>query len=295
MTGSFRIGSVAGIDLRIHYTWLFALVLVAWSLADGFFPASFPSFDPITDWLLGIVSALLLFASVLIHELSHSVMAMKRGLAVHSITLFIFGGVSAIAGEPRAAKDEFAISVVGPLTSLALSACFWGLGLALGTSDTPAAAVTLYLAFINLALGIFNLVPGFPLDGGRVLRSVLWGATHNFRRATQIATYVGQAFGFLLIGWGLLRLLSGDFLGGMWTAFLGWFLNSAAEATRHTELMTPRSLTSVPAETTLSSALRDLADQDIYEIWVTEDGRVVGLLTRPRNGAFHGHRAPSRG
>src|SRR6266851_4520454 len=294
MTGSFRIGSVAGIDLRIHYTWLFALVLVAWSLADGFFPASFPSFDPITDWLLGIVSALLLFASVLIHELSHSVMAMKRGLAVHSITLFIFGGVSAIAGEPCAAKDEFAISVVGPLTSLALSACFWGLGLALGTSDTPAAAVTLYLAFINLALGIFNLVPGFPLDGGRVLRSVLWGATHNFRRATQIATYVGQAFGFLLIGWGLLRLLSGDFLGGMWTAFLGWFLNSAAEATRHTELMTPRSLTSVPAETTLRSALRDLADQDIYEIWVTEDGRVVGLLTRPRNGAFHGHRAPSR-
>ena len=294
MTGSFRIGSVAGIDLRIHYTWLFALVLVSWSLADGFFPAAFPSFDPITDWLLGIVSALLLFASVLIHELSHSVMAMKRGLAVHSITLFIFGGVSAIAGEPRAAKDEFAISVVGPLTSLALSACFWGLGLALGTSDTPAAAVTLYLAFINLALGIFNLVPGFPLDGGRVLRSVLWGATHNFRRATKIATYVGQAFGFLLIGWGLLRLLSGDFLGGMWTAFLGWFLNSAAEATRHTELMTPRSLTSVPAETTLSSALRDLADQDIYEIWVTEDGRVVGLLTRPRHGAYHGHRAPSR-
>jgi Zn-dependent protease len=294
MTGSFRIGSVAGIDLRIHYTWLFALVLVAWSLADGFFPASFPSFDPITDWLLGIVSALLLFASVLIHELSHSVMAMKRGLAVHSITLFIFGGVSTIAGEPRAAKDEFAISVVGPLTSLALSACFWGLGLALGTSDTPAAAVTLYLGFINLALGIFNLVPGFPLDGGRVLRSVLWGATHNFRRATQIATYVGQTFGFLLIGWGLFQLLSGDFLGGMWTAFLGWCLNNAAEATRHTELMTPRSLTSVPAETTLSSALRELADQDIYEIWVTEDGRVVGLLTRPRNGAYHGHRAPSR-
>jgi hypothetical protein len=180
------------------------------------------------------------------------------------------------------------------LTSLALSACFWGLGLALGTSDTPAGAVTLYLAFINLALGIFNLVPGFPLDGGRVLRSVLWGATHNFRRATQIATYVGQTFGFLLIGWGLFQLLSGDFLGGMWTAFLGWFLNNAAEATRHTELMTPRSLTSVPAETTLSSALRDLADQDIYEIWVTEDGRVVGLLTRPRNGAYHGHRAPSR-
>src|SRR5258708_28168534 len=107
MTGSFRIGRVAGIDLRIHCTWLFALVLVAWSLADGFFPASFPSFDPITDWLLGIVSALLLFASVLIHELSHSVMAMKRLLEVHSITLFLFGGVSPIPRDPRPANDEF--------------------------------------------------------------------------------------------------------------------------------------------------------------------------------------------
>jgi Zn-dependent protease len=221
-------------------------------------------------------------------------MAQRRGLPVHSITLFIFGGISAIAGEPRKAKDEFAISVVGPLTSLALSACFWALSLVLGETATPASAVTIYLAFINLALGLFNLVPGFPLDGGRVLRSVLWGATHNFRRATQIATIVGQIFGILLIGWGLFQLLSGEFLGGMWTAFLGWFLNSAAEATRHAELATPPSPNSVPAQATLSSALQTLADQDIYEIWVTEDGRVVGLLTRPRDGAYHGHRAPSR-
>src|SRR4030088_2343426 len=162
MTGSFKIGRVAGIDLRIHYTWLFALVLVTWSLADGFYPTAFPGFDPITDWLLGIVSALLLFTSVLVHELSHSVMAQRRGLEVHSITLFIFGGISAIAGEPRKAKDEFAISVVGPLTSLALSACFWALSLVLGDTATPASAVTIYLAFINLALGLFNLVPGFP-------------------------------------------------------------------------------------------------------------------------------------
>jgi Zn-dependent protease len=293
MTGSFRIGRLAGIEIDVHYTWLFALLLIAWSLAEGFFPASFPTFDAITDWVLGFVSALLLFASVLVHELSHSAVAMQRGLAVRGITLFIFGGISEIAGEPRAARDEFAISVVGPLTSFALAGCFWLLGQALGTAATPVLAVTHYLAFVNLLLGVFNLVPGFPLDGGRVLRSVVWGATHDFRQATKVATVVGQLFGFLLIGWGMIQLLSGDFLGGVWTAFLGWFLNSAAESTRQAELATPRPLTSVPAELTLSNALQALADQDIYEIWVTEDGQVVGLLKRAGNGRYSGHRAAS--
>ena len=276
MTGSFKIARVVGIEIEVHYTWLFALALITWSLAQGFFPTAFPTFDPITDWVLGFVSALLLFASVLIHELSHSFVAMKRGMVVSGITLFIFGGVSRIAGEPRGPKDEFAMSVAGPLTSFALAGCFWLLGQVLGPAETPGAAVTWYLAFVNLALGVFNLVPGFPLDGGRALRSLVWGATHNFRRATQVATVVGQVFGFLLIGWGMVQLLAGDFLGGVWTAFLGWFLNSAAEATRHAELAAVRPLTSVPAGTTLSSALKALADQDIYEVWVTEDGRVVG-------------------
>jgi Zn-dependent protease len=293
MTGSFRIGRVAGVAIQVHYTWVFALVFVSWSLAEGFYPTFFPTFDPITDWVLSFVSALLLFASVLTHELSHSVVAMRRGLPVHDITLFIFGGVSEIVGEPRAPKDEFAIAAAGPLTSLALAVCFWGLGQALGTDATPAAAVTQYLAFVNLGVGIFNLVPGFPLDGGRVLRSLVWGATHNFRRATQVATVVGQIFGFLLIGWGGVQLLSGDFLAGTWTAFLGWFLNSAAEATRHAELISPRQLTSVSAETSLSNALQALADDGIYEIWVTEDGRVIGLLKRTGNGVHHGQRARS--
>jgi Zn-dependent protease len=205
MTGSFKIARVVGIEIEVHYTWLFALALITWSLAQGFFPTAFPTFDPITDWVLGFVSALLLFASVLIHELSHSFVAMKRGLVVSGITLFIFGGVSRIAGEPRGPKDEFAMSVAGPLTSFALAGCFWLLGQVLGPAETPGAAVTWYLAFVNLALGVFNLVPGFPLDGGRVLRSIVWGATHNFRRATQVATVVGQIFGFLLIGWGMVR------------------------------------------------------------------------------------------
>lgn len=294
MTGSFKIGRLLGIDVEAHYTWLFALVLITWSLAQGFFPTAYPAFDPITDWVLGFVSALLLFVSVLIHELSHSVVAMKRGFVVSGITLFIFGGVSKVTGEPRAPKDEFAVSAIGPLTSLVLAACFWLLGRVLGQAETPGAAVTRYLAFVNVALGVFNLVPGFPLDGGRVLRSLVWGATHNFRRATQVATIVGQVFGFLLIAWGMVQLLAGDLLGGIWTVFLGWFLNGAAETTRHVELATVQPVASVSAETTLSSALHALADQNVYEIWVTENGRVVGLLKRAADGAHDGYRATAK-
>jgi Zn-dependent protease len=201
MSGSFNIGRIRGIAIKLHYTWLFALVFVGWSLAEGYYPSNFPQFDPVTDWVLGMISALLLFASVLIHELSHSVVAMARGLRVYGITLFIFGGVSEIAGEPREPKDEFAISLAGPLMSLGLAVSFWIILGMIGPAPSPANALTAYLAFVNLALAVFNLVPGFPLDGGRVLRSVLWAITHSLRRATSVASFVGRACGFILIGW----------------------------------------------------------------------------------------------
>jgi Zn-dependent protease len=280
VTGSFKVARIGGIDVEVHYTWLFALVLIAWSLGIGYFPSAFPSFDPVTDWLLGLVSALLLFVSVLIHELSHSLVAIRRGLRVRGITLFILGGVSNISGEPRAPADEFAIALVGPLTSLLLAAEFWGLHQGLGPAETPASAVSQYLAFVNLLLGVFNLLPGFPLDGGRVLRSIVWGITRNFPRATQVATFIGQGFGWLLIGWGVVQLLAGDFLSGMWTAFLGWFLNNAAEATRHAEVAAPQPVQSIAADTNLSEAPRALADQDVQKVWVVEDGRVIGILSR---------------
>jgi hypothetical protein len=201
-------------------------------------------------------------------------------------------------GEPSSPKAEFAMSVVGPLTSLALAACFWGLRRLLGPGETPGTAVTLYLAFVNLLLGVFNLVPGFPLDGGRVLRSIIWGTTRDFRRATQVATFVGQGFGFLLIGWGMVQLLAGDYLHGMWTIFLGWFLNISAEAARHAETMGYRApLGSIRAGTNLSDALHTLASQGIDEVWVLdEDGHVVGLLRRASDGARarDQYRAPSR-
>jgi Zn-dependent protease/CBS domain-containing protein len=233
MPSSFKIARVAGVDIGLHYTWIFAFVLIAWSLAVGFFPSMFAGFDATTDWVLGILATLGLFVSVLLHELSHALVARARGMTVSSITLFIFGGVSNLHTEPQHPADEFLVSVVGPISSLVLGGVFWVLQQPLALSNGPMAALLSYLAFVNLILGAFNLVPGFPLDGGRVLRSVVWLFSGSQLRATQVASYGGQAISFLLIFWGLARLFSGDVLGGLWTAFIGWFLNNAAEATRH--------------------------------------------------------------
>jgi Zn-dependent protease len=201
MRSSVHIGRIAGIDVGIHYTWFFAFALITWSLAAGFFPSVVPGLPDATYWVLGAAAALGLFVSVLAHELSHSLMARARGLRVHSITLFIFGGVSTIAGEAEASMDEFLIAVVGPLSSFVLAGVFWAAGQATALEATPLGAFISYLASVNLILGLFNLVPGFPLDGGRVLRSIVWAASGSMRRATQVASYVGQGFGFLLVVW----------------------------------------------------------------------------------------------
>lgn len=240
MESSIRLGRIAGIPIGIHYTWLFAFALVAWSLAAGFFPLNYPGWAPLTYWITGVVAALGLFACVLLHELSHSLVALARGHGVHSITLFIFGGVSNIAQESEEPADEFLISVVGPLTSFVLAAVFWGLVQLVPAGHSPLGALLAYLAVINLLLGAFNLLPGFPLDGGRVLRSIVWALTGSLRRATEVASYVGQGFGFLLIFWGVWQLLSGNFLGGLWIAFIGWFLNGAAETIRQQQVLRER-------------------------------------------------------
>ncbi|HVL54305.1 MAG TPA: site-2 protease family protein, partial [Vitreimonas sp.] len=197
MTSSFRVFSVAGIDIRVHPSWLVIFLLVTWSLASAYFPMTLPNEPATTHWLLGAVASLLLFASVLIHELAHSLVARARGLEVHSITLFLFGGVSNLASESRQPGIEFLVAIVGPLSSFALG----GLALVAASLSPPgsaAQAVLGYLGIINLLLGGFNLIPGFPLDGGRVLRSIVWRATGSLRRATEIAGSVGifVAYGF---------------------------------------------------------------------------------------------------
>jgi Zn-dependent protease/CBS domain-containing protein len=268
MQGSFKLGTLAGIDIRLHYTWLLAFFLIAWSLALGYFPMSGLSAGSVTYWVLGVVAALLLFASVLVHELGHSLVARSRGLRVDNITLFIFGGVSSITREPATARDEFLISAVGPLISLVLAGLFWSIGLLL-PPDSAASAVAGYVAYANLLLGLFNFVPGFPLDGGRVLRSIVWGATGNMLRATQVASYVGQAVAFVLIGWGVLQALGGDVFGGLWTGFIGWFLNSGAEASRQ-QATVETTFARVPVTSVMDSSPEHLSPELTVSDFVLE-------------------------
>jgi Zn-dependent protease len=293
MPGAYSIGKVAGIEISIHYTWLFAVALIAWSLAAGYYPADIPGLGVFTYWVIGVVSAVLLFASVLAHELMHSLVARTRGIRVDSITLFIFGGISNLASEPTAPGDEFFISVVGPISSFVLAAIFGMVAVALPQPGV-AGAVAGYLAVVNLLLGIFNLIPGFPLDGGRVFRSLVWGVTGSLRRATLVASYSGQGFGWLLILGGLLRLLGGDIFGGLWIAFIGWFLNSAAESVRQDQSL-DESLRGVavsklmdvsPGEATtnmsvqdfvfqeadLAAAIRVMGQKGLHQLPVVEDG-----------------------
>jgi Zn-dependent protease/CBS domain-containing protein len=291
MQGSFKLGSIAGIDIRVHYTWLFAFFLIAWSLALGYFPTSNRDLGPATSWVLGAVAALLLFGSVLVHELAHSLVATARGLRVESITLFIFGGVSSIATEATSATDEFLVAVVGPLTSLALAGIFWAIGQVTGPASA-AGAVAGYLAQANLLLGLFNIVPGFPLDGGRVFRSIVWAITGDMARATRIASYVGQAVAFVLIGWGVVNVLSGRLFDGLWIAFIGWFLNNGAEGSRQQVALHGAldgvSVTSVmdasPEVASLQLNLRDFMLEHALKrgkraLPVVDNGRLVGIVS----------------
>jgi Zn-dependent protease/CBS domain-containing protein len=246
MKSSWRLFRIAGIDIGVHYTWLFIFILISWSLAVGLFPQQLPGWSTATYWVMGITTALALFISVLLHELAHSLVAQSRGMKVSSITLFIFGGVSNLEDEPAKPRIEFTMAIVGPLTSLVLGGIFWGLAMILsGTSvsfidlingakfSSPLASVIGYLGWINISLAVFNMIPGFPLDGGRVLRSILWGSSGNLVKATNTAAMVGRLFGWAFIIFGVFWIFRmGDWLGGIWIAFIGWFLNSAADASR---------------------------------------------------------------
>lgn len=231
MRSTFRLGRLFGIDVGIHYTWLLIFALASWSLSVGYFPAAYPGWSNSVYWLTGVVAALLLFASVLVHELAHSLVARAKGLEVASITLFLFGGVASLRREPRQPTSEVLIAVVGPLSTLALAAAFWVLGAPLSAISPVLGAISGYLASINLMLALFNLMPGFPLDGGRVVRGLAWAASGNYLWATRVAATIGQVVGYGFIAAGLLTgFAGGDWLGGIWIAFIGWFMLNAAES-----------------------------------------------------------------
>jgi Zn-dependent protease/CBS domain-containing protein len=225
------IGKVFGIPLRLHYSWFIIFVLITWALASSYFPATHPTWSLTTKVAAGIITSLLFFGSVLAHELMHSIIAQRQGLPVRSITLFIFGGVSQIASEPKQPRDELRMAIAGPLTSLAIGGIFWGIWYWLrGGSGAGefVSAIAYWLGLINVFLAVFNLIPGFPLDGGRVLRSILWGRSHNLIAATKTASNVGRAAGFTFIFIGIFLIFRGSWFNGLWLAFIGWFLENAA-------------------------------------------------------------------
>lgn len=231
MDGSLRLGRILGIPILIHYTWLIVFGLVAWSLASGYFPMADGGLSLAARILLGGAAALLFFAALLLHELAHSWVGQREGLKIRSITLFIFGGVAQMGGEPRSAGAEFRMAIAGPAASLAIALLFWGaLAAGRGIVSRPLLLLWQYLALANLVVAAFNLIPAFPLDGGRVLRAALWYFTRSRMRATRIASTVGQGFAYLLMGFGVLRIVGGNTVGGLWTLFIGWFLLQGAQA-----------------------------------------------------------------
>ena len=278
-TSGFRIGSVLGIPIYLHASWLLIFALITYSLAMQFTQLH-PQWSVTQHWTVGLATSLLFFASILFHELSHSVVAMHYKIRVVSITLFIFGGVARIGREPSKAVQEFNIAIAGPLSSLALAAFFFGLTLFSPYSDALGALAT-WLAWINLSIAIFNLLPGFPLDGGRIFRAAVWGATKDFTRATRSAGVAGQlvAYGMMLVGaW--FATAKNDWQTGLWLACIGFYLQSAARDSI-AQLAIRETLAGLHASDVMNNEVPTInrnTTLDEYSLEVLRTGRRVHLV-----------------
>lgn len=295
--GAFKLLTVRGIDIKAHWSLIFIVLLVTYTLAAANFPVRFPGESALTYWGLGFVAALLFFTSVVLHELAHAFVARSRGLPVKDIVLFIFGGVANIGEEPKKASDEFWIAAVGPLTSLGLAALFYGLLFVITPpvrqAGAYAASIFEFLARVNFMLALFNLIPGFPLDGGRVLRAGIWGITRNFDTATRIAGSVGQLVAYGFIAWGFYEAFVIDNLSsGLWTAFIGWFLlNAARQSTAATTIrdkvrgitvanvMQPTPPSVAPHMTIAHLLSQFILPQNLRALPVVQEGQLVGIAT----------------
>lgn len=277
------IGRLFGISIDLDYSWFLIVALLTWMLAASYYPTQFPGWTEGAYWAIGFATAILLFISVLIHELAHSVVAQRYGIPVPRITLFLFGGVSQIATEPPNAASEFWIAIAGPLTSLAIAAIGWEIE-PLFVGQQLIFALIRYLWVLNLILALFNLIPGFPLDGGRVLRALVWKSTRNYHRATVVAGMSGRFFGFLLIFLGVWQALTGDIVGGIWIAVIGWFLESAAGGQLHQE-----TVRSMLGRHTVADAMQrdfphltgDFSLQELVERYLTHANAHAVVLTAP--------------
>jgi Zn-dependent protease/CBS domain-containing protein len=283
------LGRIFGIPIYLDASWFILFLLITVTLAIQF-RSQHPHWTTAQHWVLGIATSLLFLASLIFHELSHSIVAKHYKIPVQSVTLFVFGGLSRIARDPANAMQEFNVAVAGPLSSFFLAGCFWLVWRYVSAGEMVHAAAY-WLAWSNALLAIFNLVPGFPLDGGRVLRSIAWGVTKDFTRATRIAAISGKFFAYAMIGIGVWQALNGDWVGGLWLAFIGWFLLSAAqESYAHVALR--NMLSGVRAEdimtTDVPTVPRDMSiDEYVQEVFRTgrrchvamAGNEPVGLIT----------------
>lgn len=284
---------LAGFDVNLDLSWVFIALLISWTLATGYFPELYPGFENATYWSMGVIGAAGLFLSIVLHELSHSVVARRYGIPISGITLFIFGGVAQMEREPPTARAEFMMAIAGPLASLGLSLLFYicaALAVAAGAA-APISGVLAYLALINLIVAVFNMVPAFPLDGGRVYRAWLWGRMGDMVAATRRAALAGQIFGLMLIGLGVASLISGHIIGGLWWGLIGLFLHSASrnaitqlESQKLLESETvERVMTHSPLTVPANITLRELVDNYIYGSFhetfpVMDGGRLAGSI-----------------
>ena len=296
MGSAFNLGRIFDIPFRLHYTWFIIFLLITFSLSWQVFPALYPGWTGLTYWIIGIVTSLLFFASVVAHELAHSLVARFYGIPVKGITLFIFGGVAQMAREAARPGVELKMAAAGPACSLVIGGLFALLWLSTRGVIEPIAALAFWLAQINVVLAVFNLIPGFPLDGGRVFRSLLWRFTGNYKRSTQIAVRVGQGVGYLFILLGILVILLRPFglgwFSGLWLAFIGWFLENAASSsyrqvkwrdTLH-GFSASQVMTSVYPTVPSNIMVRELVQGYIltgghHVFMVADEGRLVGILT----------------
>src|SRR6516165_1438834 len=257
----FRIAKVSGIPIYLHPSWFVIFALITFSLATQF-TQQHPGWSHLLHWSLGTLTSLLFFGSVVFHELSHSVVAIRYRISVVSITLFVFGGVARIERDPDSARQEFNIAIAGPLSSYFLSGVFWLLW-RLFPQREMLGALTFWLAWVNFGLATFNLVPGFPLDGGRIFRAIIWGITHSYERATRLAACSGRLIAYAMIVFGSWHALSGDFIGGLWIAFIGWFLLTAAQES--------------VAQVAVRTALAGLRASDVMSHEIPTVGRDISL------------------
>jgi len=288
LKGAWKVATIMGIPMRVHFSWLIVFGLITWSLSSRYFPIAAPDLPIASYWVKGVLAALLLFASVAFHEFAHSYVAQKYKLSIESITLFIFGGVAQMKGEPPHPKAEFWIAIAGPLSSFFLSAFFYILMMSTAGGSKPLFA---YLAQINFIIGVFNLIPGFPMDGGRVLRSVIWRRKRDYFYATQKASSVGRMIALFFIFFGLFSIFTGG-PGGLWLMLIGWFLYSAAQASYQQSTL-QETLSGIKVKDIMVTDLKTLSpsitiDKAVDEYFlrygyggfpVIDDGKFLGIVT----------------